>query len=126
MLKVTTLLCCATIALAGCSSSWTTSKVTGDKPAKAATPVAVTEVTLTTDDTVARPYERLGDVAVTVSKTTAFHPTPTPQLVIAKLKKKAASLGADAVISANISKPRVTPFSWAARSGSGIAIKYLD
>src|SRR4051812_29333924 len=98
------------LSLAGCAT-WSTSDV-APAGATAASPQASASsatarnraarlpsaVLVTEKDITDRPYESLGDVSVTVNKTTIFHPDPTPALVNQRLQEKAAELGADEVI----------------------------
>ena len=110
------------VALSGCAT-WSTALITPPKGASGAqaattddadTDVAVAGVTteqtvakpmtgpekiiLTEKDILDRPYKVLGDIEVTVNKTTIFHPNPTRELVAQKLREEAAKLRADAVI----------------------------
>jgi len=60
---------------------------------------------ITDRDIVDRRYESLGDISVTVNKTTIFHAEPTREMVNIKLQEKAARIGADAVISVRYRNP---------------------
>ncbi|MDK3017443.1 hypothetical protein [Pseudodonghicola flavimaris] len=66
---------------------------------------------------------KLGDLKVTVKKTTAFHPNPTVEQVEAKLRSDAAKMGASRVVETEISAVEISPFSWGTRTGTGIAVK---
>ncbi len=81
---------------------------------------------ITERDVEGRKYESLGDISVTVNKTTVFHPDPTPEMVNQKLQEKAASLGADAVIFVRHGSGGVSFFSWGSLEGKGRAIRYID
>src|SRR5438094_2752605 len=82
--------------LAGCAT-WSTGSVDRREQAVAAKPTDPARITITEGD-VSRKYTSLGDVSVTVNKTTVFNKDPTREMVNDKLKEKAAELGADAVI----------------------------
>ncbi len=76
------------------------------------------------DDITDRSYRVIGDIEVTVNKTTLFHPDPTPELVDQKLRDKAAELGADAVILVRYGTVGVSFVSWGSLDGKGRAIKF--
>jgi len=84
------------------------------------------EVKVYETDVAGRRYESLGDVNVTVNKTTIFHPNPTKELVEEKLRAKAAEMGADAVIFATYGNVGVSLMSWGSMDGRGRAIRFLD
>ena len=116
--------------LTGCAT-WSTSSVSN-------TPAATTanakpevkklpaQVTITDTDVVDRKYESLGDISVTVNKTTAFHPNPTPELVNEKLREKAAEMGADAVVLVRYGSVGISLMSWGSLEGKGRAIKFVQ
>ncbi|WP_284412016.1 hypothetical protein [Acidovorax sp. SUPP3334] len=87
---------------------------------------APTDITLTDGDVVDRRYQSLGDVTVTVNKTTLFHPEPTRELVNEKLREKGAELGADAVILVRYGNGGISMMSWGSLEGKGRAIKFLQ
>lgn len=117
------------LTLSGCAT-WSTSTV--DRTAAVSTTQQVRqnkppeEVMITERDVEGRKYESLGDISVTVNKTTVFHPDPTPEMVNQKLQEKAASLGADAVIFVRHGSGGVSFFSWGSLEGKGRAIRYID
>lgn len=123
----------STVLLGGCAT-WSTSSV--DKTSSDAnTPISTvaapkmvlpSEVFITDTDIVDRKYSSLGDVTVTVNKTTIFHPEPTPALVNERLKEKGAELGADAVILVRYGTGGISLFSWGSLEGKGRAIKYVQ
>ena len=76
------------------------------------------------DDITDRSYRVIGDIEVTVNKTTIFHPDPTPELVDQKLREKAAELGADAVILVRYGTVGVSLISWGSLDGKGRAITF--
>lgn len=108
--------------LAGCAT-WSTSNVDTSRPAAAVAPEAVV---VTFGDITDRPYRKISDLEVAVNKTTAFHPTPTREMVIEKLRADAASIGADAVVNAKVSEVFISPLSWGTRRGTGEAVKFTD
>jgi hypothetical protein len=81
-------------------------------------------VMLTDKDITDRKYHSLGDIKVTVSKNTIFDSDPTPAKVDEALRKKAAEMGADAVIMVRYGTVGVSFTSWGALDGSGRAIAY--
>lgn len=119
--------------LGGCAT-WSTSSV--DKTSSESTAdfstttaskqVLPRDVFITDSDIVDRKYSPLGDITVTVNKTTIFHPEPTPELVNIQLKEKGAELGADAVILVRYGKGGISLLSWGSLDGKGRAIKYVQ
>ena len=108
--------------LAACAT-WSTSSVDRKDQSAAAKPSDPARVTLTEGDA-SRKYHSLGDIAVTVNKTTVFNADPTREDVNQKLKEKAAELGADAVIFVRYGQGGISMMSWGSLEGSGRAIKY--
>ena len=125
MLRTTAILFTASLMLAGCNS-WSTSNIKHSRPETVAAPIAPESVTVVQGDLAGKSYEKLTDLQVTVNKTTAFSANPTADQVIAKLKEEAASIGADAVINAEVSNVQVSAFSWGSRTGTGEAVKLAD
>jgi len=122
-----------------CSGTWSGSEVTlKDQPAGETTaslpaetgkkvPVAVKQakdVLVTERDITDRKYRVLGDIDVTVNKTTIFHPDPTRELVNQKLQEEAAAIGADAVILVRYGTVGVSFFSWGSLDGKGRAVAF--
>jgi hypothetical protein len=123
----------SSVFLGGCAT-WSTSSV--DKTSSESTAAFSTttaskqvlprDVFITDSDIVDRKYSPLGDITVTVNKTTIFHPEPTPELVNIQLKEKGAELGADAVILVRYGKGGISLLSWGSLDGKGRAIKYVQ
>ena len=125
-----------TLMLAGCNT-WSTSNVelrtkasdlkvaalpeTPNQPAKLAS-----EIVLSKTDITSRKYKVLGEIEVTVNKTTIFHADPTQALVNEKLKKEAAKLNADAVILVRYGTVGIGLLSWGSLDGRGQAIKFIN
>lgn len=108
-------------------ATWETSSLPQDaKRAEVPATVSVTDILVSETALPGRSYEALGDLKVTVNKTTAFHPAPTREAVIAKLQQDAAKLGGNAVINAEISDVQVSAFSWGTRTGTGTAVRLKD
>lgn len=112
--------------LTGCAT-WSTSSV--DNSAADITTSQVkkkqpSEIQVTEGDITDRSYKLIGDVSVTVNKTTVFHPDPTKEMVTEKLKEKASELGADAVVLARYGKGGMSLMSWGSLEGKGRAIKF--
>lgn len=114
------------LAVSGCAT-WSTSSV---EPAATATTPAATKdpasIIVTKDDITDRPYEVLGDINVTVNKTTIFHPDPTEALVDANLREEAAKLGADAVILVRYGTVGIAFMSWGSLDGNGRAVRFVN
>lgn len=113
------------LSLGGCAT-WSTGSV--DNARADAAPAAKTpieKIVITDNDVVDRKYNSLGDITVTVNKTTIFHPDPTPLLVNQALKEKASELGADAVVLVRYGKGGVSFMSWGSLEGKGRAIKFV-
>lgn len=128
--------------LAGCSSYSSTSvSKPGAKPSVSATepdaakavaapadvksdrtPTDPARVVVTKDDINDRPYEVIGDIKVTVNKTTIFNSDPTPAMVDERLKEKAGELGADAVILVRYGSVGMSFTSWGSLDGQGRAV----
>lgn len=114
------------LALSGCAT-WTTSNVQGEaQVGVAATKTPIDRIFVTEADIRDRPYQTLGDVEVSVNKTTIFHPDPTPALVNAALREKAFELGADAVVLVQYGQVGISLFSWGTLQGKGRAIRYTQ
>jgi uncharacterized protein YbjQ (UPF0145 family) len=94
-------------------------------PAEAVVKTDPAAVIVTKEDITDRTYESLGDIKVTVNKTTLFHPDPTPALVDVELKEEAAKLGADAVVLVRYGTVGVSLFSWGSLDGQGRAVKFV-
>lgn len=115
-----------TITLTGCAT-WSTSSVDSSASDIATTQSAKkqpSEIQVTESDVTDRGYKLIGDISVTVNKTTIFHPEPTREMVTEKLKEKASELGADAVILARYGKGGMSLMSWGSLEGKGRAIKF--
>lgn len=81
-------------------------------------------VLLTENDITDRPYQVLQDLEVTVRKQTLFSPEPTREKVAEKLRRKAAALGADAVILVRYGTVGLGIIGWGELEGRGRAIKF--
>ena len=114
----------AAILLQGCAT-WSYSTVEGGQgQAAVAKPTNKASIQVMESDA-SRKYTSLGDITVTVNKTTVFHPTPTRALVDEALKEKAAELGADAVVLVRYGTPGISALSWGSLEGKGRAVKYV-
>lgn len=111
--------------VAGCAT-WSTGSVkrSAQQVAMVTRPSDPTQIALTEDDFTDRKYVSLGDITVTVNKTTLLHPNPTREQINDQLKEKAATLGADAVIFVRYGEGGLTPLSWGSLEGKGRAIKF--
>ncbi|MGR0183300.1 hypothetical protein [Azospirillum aestuarii] len=90
-------------------------------PAKVKTPA---DIIVTEKDITDRNYRSLGDINVTVNKTTIFDKDPTPALVEERLKEEAAKLGADAVVLARYGTVGISFMSWGSIDGKGRAVVF--
>ncbi len=90
-------------------------------PAKAK---SAAEVMLTEKDITDRTYKVIGDINVTVNKTTIFHSDPTREMVRQKLKEEGAKVGADAVILVRYGTVGVSFMSWGSLDGKGRAVAF--
>ena len=72
-----------------------------------------------------RPYRVVATVKTEVRPAIAIDGPPSEAKVFEELWERGAALGADAVIKAKYSGPRVTLFSWNSRKATGTAIKFL-
>ena len=84
------------------------------------------EVLLTSEDIVDRPYEVLGDIVATVSKNTIFDDDPTREKVDEALREKASEMGADAVVLIRYGTVGVSFASWGALDGRGRAVVFTN
>ena len=124
----------ATLMLSGCAtwSTITVDKAGADAQSAPATtkggqrPTPVSQIMITDNDVVDRRYASLGDITVTVNKTTVFHPEPTRDMVNEKLREKSAELGADAVVLVRYGVGGVSFWSWGSLEGKGRAIKFAQ
>jgi len=89
------------------------------RPAKSPDSVILTE-----EDVTDRPYVIIQDIDVTVSKATIFNADPTRDDVARELKKKAASMGADAVILVRYGTLGMGLFNWGEMKGRGRAVAF--
>lgn len=126
-LRFASMMFVAGISLTGCAT-WSTSDVS---PSAAARSAAVTRparapenIIVTERDITDRSYDSLGDVSVTVNKTTIFNADPTPELVNQQLREKAAAMGADAVIQVRYGTPGISFWSWGSMDGKGRAVSF--
>lgn len=116
--------------LGGCAT-WSTTSVE-NSPSSQPQVVKVTsipktpmsEIQITEADITERPYKSLGDISVTVNKTTLFNPDPTREMVDQKLREQAYELGADAVVLARYGTVGVSFVSWGSLDGKGRAVQF--
>lgn len=121
------ILACTAVFAAGCATWSHTTVDNPSRPAAAAAvaPTPVAQIVVMEADS-PRKYTSLGDITVTVNKTTAFHPAPTRELVNQALKEKAAEMGADAVVLVRYGTVGVSLMSWGSLEGKGRAVKYAQ
>lgn len=108
----------------GCAT-WHTSGVTNINPSvQKIAKSSSSDIILTEGDITDKKYIVLGDIEVTVNKTTIFHPDPTKEMVNEKLKEEAAKLGADAVTHIRYGSVGISMMSWGSLDGKGRAIQF--
>lgn len=117
--------------VSGCAT-WSDSQVTKDGEVVEVASTSETEkkdpakIILTDEDITDRNYSVIGDIEVTVNKTTIFNADPTPEMVDEALRERAAEIGADAVIFVRHGSVGVSFFSWGALEGKGRAIAFKE
>ena len=115
------------LALTGCST-WSTASVEPNRnySTGSSVPTDLNKIIITEEDINDRKYKVLGDLSVSVNKTTIFHSDPTKEQVSEKLKQEASKLGADAVILVRYGTVGVSFSSWGSMDGKGRAIKFVE
>jgi len=86
-------------------------------------PAALAAITLSENDITDRPYDVVGDVKVTVNKTTIFNKDPTREQVDERLREEAVKAGANAVILVRYGTVGIGVMSWGSLDGQGRAVK---
>lgn len=86
-------------------------------------PIAPQSIPISTAGT-SRPHDVLETMTATARQITVFGRTPTNADVDADLRRRAAELGADAIINVRYGKQGVGLVSWSQISGEGQAIRY--
>ena len=123
--------------LSGCGPTWSTTNVKNDNPAESDSvkesaqneikkEIDPASILVTEEDISDRKYKILGDIEVTVRKTTIFHKDPTPEMAEEKLRAKGAELGADAIILVRHGEVGVSFWSWGALNSKGRAIAFIE
>jgi len=121
----------STLLLLSACTTWSTSNVkrvddTETIVASKAGQKSLQEIVVTETDISDHKYKVLGDIEVTVNKTTIFNADPTREKVNEELRKEAARLGADAVILVRYGTVGVSFMSWGSLSGKGRAIVFVN
>lgn len=112
------------LAVGACAEGWGTSSVARTAGATARPPTPVDKIEIIEGDVVDRPYKSLGEIAVTVNKSTLFNQDPTRDMVNQRLRTEAAKLGADAVIQVRYGTVGISLVSWGSLDGKGRAIVF--
>lgn len=73
-----------------------------------------------------RPYRVLAEVSVGVGNATIFSKEVSQTELYRALWKKAAALGADAVVNVRYGDSHVAAFSWGKTRATGTAIRFVD
>lgn len=114
----------SSVLVSGCAT-WSSGEVTNVRPISHEVKQVLPERVLLTDGDISdRPYAVLGDISVTVNKTTIFHSDPTKEMVNEKLKEEAAKLGADAVTHVRYGTVGISMMSWGSLDGKGRAVQF--
>jgi len=114
----------SSVLVSGCAT-WSSGEVTNVRPTSHEVKQVLLERVLLTDGDISdRPYTVLGDISVTVNKTTLFHADPTKEMVNKKLKEEAAKLGADAVTHVRYGTVGISMMSWGRLDGKGRAVQF--
>ena len=92
----------------------------------AANAPAASEIIVTEEDITDRAYRVLGDINVTVNKTTIFNADPTREMVNLELREEAHKLNADAVILVRYGSVGIGLVSWGSLDGKGRAIAFTE
>jgi uncharacterized protein YbjQ (UPF0145 family) len=87
-------------------------------------PKPADQVTVTENDITDRPYTVLGDISVSVAKNNIFESDPTREEIAGLMQKKAADMGADAVVLARYGAVGISAFSWGKMDGRGRAVLF--
>lgn len=103
--------------------SWHTGDV-ARAPGGAQLPATTPSSIVVTEGDLTRPYTVIGDVNVTVRKTTIFDKDPTHETVNDALRNDAAELGANAVILVRYGQVGLSMWSYGAMDGRGRAVVY--
>lgn len=114
---------------AAACATWSYSSVDlapGAQNAKPLPKKAPSEVMVTTGDIVDRPYKVLGEIKVTVNKTTISHDDPTAAQVDQKLREEAGAMGADAVVLVRYGSVGIGFATWGSLEGRGRAVAYVN
>ncbi len=117
--------------LTGCTT-WSTSSIDSGNGGSQGSVIAGGEkksplsIIITKSDITDKKYKILGDIEVTVNKTTIFNKDPTREMVDKELKKEAAKLGADAVTFVRYGTVGMGLMSWGSLNGKGRAIAFIN
>ena len=122
-MKKAALIVAVALALAGCAT-WTQSTVEGGSEVAAAHKTPIDKIAVIEGSFKDRKYQTLGEIQVTVNKTTIFNADPTPAAVNQALREKASEMGADAVVHVRYGTVGMSLFSWGSLRGEGEAIKF--
>ena len=118
------ILFCVSVVSTGCAT-WATSSATLQVDKTALAPATDPSRIIVSKDDLSRPYQVLGDISAAVHKTTVFNRDPTREDVDAKLRQKAAQIGADALIFVRYGEEGASIMSWGSLEGKGRAVKFL-
>lgn len=109
--------------IVGCSS-YSTSHVDPSGMTAVTSAKEESQIIVTQSDITDRSYVPLGDVTVTVYKTTIFNADPTHADVDQRLRTKAAEMGGDAVILVRYGTVGIGAMSWGELEGKGRVVVF--
>ena len=80
---------------------------------------------LTSGEVFSKKYQELQRIEISIKKLTAFHADPTREMANAELKKKAAQIGADAVINVQY-QSGIGLMTWGYIDAQGTGVKVVE
>lgn len=115
------------ISVSACSSSWSSTNTTRSGAAVAdGTKRPMNQIIITEEDITDKPYRVIGDIDVTVNKTTLFNADPTREMVNKEMREEAYKVGADAVVLVRYGTVGVGLMSWGSLDGKGRAVAFTE
>lgn len=112
----------STVVISGCSSYRVSSNV---QSPEVVAPTEVKQVMITEETLPEGTYSLIGPLEVSVKKLTVFHKDPTKEQANIELRKKAAGMGADAVMDVHYSSG-IGLTTWGYMDAEGKAVKLQD
>lgn len=113
------------LVLSGCAAYRTSSNI---EEAAAGSQAVQTEKDIpifTSGEVFSKKYRELQRIEISIKKLTAFHADPTREMANAELKKKAAQIGADAVINVQY-QSGIGLMTWGYIDAQGTGVKLVE